>query len=95
MSEQEDLKHCVYCEKEIENISGRWSCDYCENVLMEEGKKLKVKDGVMKLKKIRKKYKDDPEVMHIEADDIIREFLPHEIREEYERLENEVGFWYS
>lgn len=50
--------------------------------------------------RMRKAVKDNPvntqETVHYELDQIILEFLPKEIKDEYIKIEDEVGgFWYS
>lgn len=37
----------------------------------------------------------DPEIAHGDADDILLEVVPKEVKETYEYLRKHVGFWYA
>lgn len=38
---------------------------------------------------------DDPETVHGMADEILESAAPPEVREAYERVRADVGFWYA
>jgi hypothetical protein len=53
-------------------------------------------EGINRLKQIQKEYSDDLEVMHIQIDKILVEFVPDDIRETYLQIKKEEGgFWYA
>ena len=52
---------------------------------------MEISEGVKKLQAYI--GNTDDEEVHVKADEIIKEFLPKEIREAYEKLEE--NFWYA
>ena len=52
---------------------------------------MEISEGVNKLEAFNEDT--DYEAVHVKADEIIKEFLPKEIREAYEKLEE--NFWYQ
>lgn len=58
---------------------------------IEEGIKL-MREAELKMTTV-KSY--DEEYLHSEIDDIIVEFLPPEIKVEYDRIRNRYSFWFA
>ena len=50
---------------------------------------------IEQMREICKNYSGDNEVIHSKLDDFVIEFLPKEIKDEYNRIRDDVGFWYA
>lgn len=58
---------------------------------------MEIEEGVKRLRDMIPMSGEDAdnEVIHGEADDILLEFVPFEIRKAYDELTDKVRFWYA
>jgi hypothetical protein len=60
---------------------------------------MNIEEGIKKMREAEEKMDAvsyyDEEYLHYEIDDIIIEFLPPEIKREYDRIRNKYSFWYA
>lgn len=66
-----------------------------DEIIKEEGRKLWAPQ-IKKMRDIQKKFPEDKDILHAWLDDYMLELLPEAIRDEYNKIKEEVGgFWYS
>ena len=57
--------------------------------------KLTIQEKLDKMTEIYLKHSQDNETLHDKFDEILLESVPHEIRDFYNRVRDERGFWYA